>query len=150
MKKIFALVLGIAFSSIASAQVTELNQGKNDYRMTDCTLLANDVVLTLSANVTGAVNCNPDEVFIAMSFCHTSGLVANRSAVVTTDATGANVCTVSETNKCVQTVKGSSYPSASTQDGTVKSIFPGSTCSQANAVSVARSFNPPAAESEAE
>lgn len=148
MKRILALSLGLAFSSIAAAQVTGLNSGKNDYRMTDCGLLANDVVLTLSANVTGAVNCNADEVFVAMSFCHTSGLVANRSAVVTTDASGTTTCTVADGEDCVETVSGASYPSASTQDGTVKSVFPGQNCSQANAIAVATSFNPPADEGE--
>lgn len=143
MKKALILLVGLAASGIASAQVTNLDSGRNAYRMTDCGLLANDIVLTLSANVTGAVNCNDDENFVSLSFCHTSGLVANRSAVVTNDETGAVVCTVTDTEDCVQTVSGATFPSSTTADGTVRQIFPGNTCSQGNAATVAGSFNPP-------
>jgi hypothetical protein len=100
--------------------------------MTDCDLLANDIDIILSANVIGGIQCDEANNFIAISVCHSSGLVAERSAVVTEDDSGV-ICTVVQGGEnCVQTVTGASFPTATTNNGTVNSRFPGSTCTTGN------------------
>jgi len=131
MKKIILLLACLVASSAASAAIP-LTSGKNTVKMTDCSLFANDVDVVLSANVVGGVQCDDVNNFIAVSVCHTSGLVAERSAVVTTDATGVICTVVAGTEDCVQTVTGSTFPSATTTNGTVTSRFPGNTCSTTN------------------
>jgi hypothetical protein len=110
--------------------------------MDQCALLANDIQLNLSNNVIGAVNCNADDVTVAISFCHTSGLVAQRTVPVTRDINGEVVCTVTADENCVETVTGATHPSASTDDGTVTQVFPGQNCTAASVAAVANSYAP--------
>lgn len=136
MKKILPLLAAIAMmaSGAVSAATTTiaLNSGPNDYAMTDCSLLANDIQLILTSNVIGHIQCDDTNNFIAVGVCHTSGLVSDRSSVVTTDASGNVICTVAGAETCITTVTGSAYPTANTDNGTVTSMFPGTTCSAAN------------------
>lgn len=115
----------------------ELSGGPNDVTMVNCGLLANDIQLVLSNNVVGGVACNAATAIVALSACHTTGQTASRSAVVTTNDAGTVTCTVTATENCVETVTGSSFPTASTAQGTVSNQFPGQACSAAQAVTVA-------------
>lgn len=140
MKK-FSLFAVAAFSVAASgaavAAYPQLTGGPNDVTMVDCSLLANDIQLVLSNNVVGGVQCNTTDNFVAISLCHTSGQSASRSAVVTTDDQGNITCTISPTENCVETVSGSSFPTASTLQGTVAVQFPGQACTETTATAVA-------------
>lgn len=140
MKKLSLIVAGFCgalASGSAMAVYPELGGGPNNVTMVDCGLLANDIQLVLSNNVVGGVACNTTTAIVALSACHTTGQTASRSAVVTTDETGAVTCTVSDTENCVETVTGSSFPTASTAQGTVSNQFPGQACSATQAVAVA-------------
>lgn len=141
MKKTALLLIGLMVSgaSMAATTTQELGSGPNGYKMTTCDLLANDISIVVSQNAVGGVACNNVDNIVGLSICHTSGLTAERSSVVTTDNSGATVCTVSDTEKCIQTVSGATFPRASTTDGTVRQWFPGSgtQCTAANAVTQA-------------
>lgn len=142
MKKLTLIVAGFCgfmAAGQAFAVYPELAGGPNDVTMVNCTLLANDIQLVLSNNVVGGVACNTATAVVALSACHTTGQTASRSAVVTTDDTGAVICTVGTPagNTCVQTVTGSSFPTASTAQGTVSNQFPGAACTAAQAVTTA-------------
>jgi hypothetical protein len=128
----FAGLMGLIVSGTSAAQ--QLNPGNNDVLMTDCSLLANDITLVMSANVVGGFSCNEAQNIAAVSTCHQNGQTNERSSVVTT-TNGVATCTITSTEDCVSTVSGASFPTASTTDGTVLSEFPGSTCSAANAES---------------
>jgi hypothetical protein len=141
MKKIALLSVALMASSGAFA-ADPLTSGPNDYRMTSCSLLANDIRLILTENVVGAVNCDETNNFVALSTCHSSGSTNTRSRVVTKDESGAVICTVTESETCIQEVSGSQYPSATTVDGTVSSVFPGSNCAADTVGAVADSFSP--------
>lgn len=132
MKKIILLLAGLVASGAASAAIP-LNAGNNDVQMADCNLFASDIVVTLSQNVVGGMKCDEANNFVAVSVCHTRGLVSERSAVVTKNAEGDVICTVvAGTEDCVETVTGSAFPTATTADGTVGSQFPGNTCNATN------------------
>lgn len=142
MKKltlIVASLCGFAVSGQALAVYPQLGGGPNDVTMVNCTLLANDIQLVLSNNVVGGVACNTGTAVVALSACHTTGQTASRSAVVTTNDAGAVICVVGTPagNTCVKTVTGSSFPTASTAQGTVGNQFPGGDCTAAAAVGVA-------------
>lgn len=142
MKKIELFATGLCvfmMSGFASAAYPELAGGTNNINMVDCNLLANDVKIVLSNNVVGGVQCNTDDNFVALSVCHTAGLTASRSAVVTEDANGNTICTVGPDEKCVETVTGASFPTATSARGTVSSQFPGQACTTANALANAES-----------
>lgn len=142
MKKLPLIVAGFCgfmASGMAFAVYPELGGGPNDVTMVDCSLLANDIELVLSNNVVGGVACNTTTNVVALSLCHTSGQTASRSAVVTTDDAGLVTCIVGTPagETCVETVEGSSFPTASTAQGTVSNQFPGQDCTATNAVGVA-------------
>ena len=128
MKKLPLIVAGfcgIMASGHALAVYPALAGGPNDVTMVNCSLLANDIQLVLSNNVVGGVACNTTSAVVALSTCHTTGQTASRSAVVTQNPDGTPKCTVSATETCVETVTGSSFPTASTAQGTVSNQFGG-------------------------
>lgn len=132
MKKltlIAASFCGFMASGHALAVYPELAGGPNDVTMVNCSLLANDIELVLSNNVVGGVACNTGTAVVALSACHTTGQTASRSAVVTLNPDGSVKCTVDTAagTTCVETVTGSSFPTASTSQGTVSNQF-GGTC----------------------
>jgi len=135
MKKIFLVLATLATLMVSNSALAAftLNGGTNDYRLTDCSLLANDIDIVLTSNVIGGVQCDTANNFIALSVCHTSGLVTERSAVVLdTNGDGTQDCTVTETEDCVQTVSGAQFPTATTANGTVTSQYPQQTCNATN------------------
>lgn len=128
MKKLTLIAAGFCgfmASGLAMAAYPELAGGSNDVTMVNCSLLANDIELVLSNNVVGGMACNTVTAVVALSACHTSGQTASRSAVVTKNPDGTTKCTVSATEDCVETVTGSSFPTASTAQGTVSNQFGG-------------------------
>ena len=129
----------VSGTAAAVTQDHNLDAGQNPILMTDCTLLANDITVTLSANVTGGLSCDQDDSVVAVSVCHTKGLKSSRSSVVT-QTNGVVTCTVTTAEACINTVSGSSYPTVSTVDGTVAQEYPESACSQANALGVAQAI----------
>lgn len=139
MKKIIVLLTAMMISPMVTAAPTTLPTTNFDYRITDCSLLANDIRIILTSNVVGTADCNAANNRVALSLCHTSGQSNDRSAVVTdTDGDGINDCDpATDAAQCVQTVTGSVFPSASTGNGTVVQSFPGQTCSAANAAAIA-------------
>lgn len=149
MRKLPLMVAGICgfmASGLVMADYPELTGGRNAVTMVDCSLLANDIELVLSNNVVGGVACNTATAVVALSACHTTGQTASRSAVVTLNDDGSVKCTVAGDETCVETVTGSSFPTASTAQGTVSNQFPGQACTAAQAVTVAgtQAPNPPA------
>lgn len=138
MKKIMLAAAGVcALMGSGVASAIDLGGGTNQVLMTDCSLLANDINLIVSNNVVGSLICDTGTNFAAISLCHTAGQTNSRSAVVTTDADGNTTCTITADEDCVETVEGSSFPSASTRFGTVSAQFPGQECSVANAQTIA-------------
>lgn len=138
MKKVILAAVGVcALMGSGLASAIDLGGGTNAVPITDCSLLANDVNLIVSNNVVGSLVCDTGTNFAAISLCHTSGQTTSRSAVVTTDADGNTTCTITDTEKCVEAVTGSSFPSASTRLGTVSQQFPGQDCTVANAQTIA-------------
>lgn len=141
MKKLqmmFVGVLGVAASGLAMAAPIPIGAGGDTLNILQCTQLANDTRLTLSANVVGAADCD-DATFIGFSACHSSGLSADRSASVAPTAPviagGTPTCTAPLTltgtgvdQRCTGAVSGSSFPTATTGQGTVISRFPGADC----------------------
>lgn len=74
--KIIALVAGMTLSAIASAGTFENgdNKGLNEIKSADdCTLLSEDVRVSLSASVQGGYECDTDTNVIAVSMCHPNG-----------------------------------------------------------------------------
>lgn len=139
MKKLPLMVAGFCgfmASGLAMAAYPQLAGGPNDVTMVNCSLLANDIELVLSNNVVGGMACNTTTAVVALSACHTSGQTASRSAVVTTNPDGTVKCTVAEGTTCVETVTGSSFPTASTAQGTVSNQF-GGACSDTAATAKA-------------
>lgn len=137
MKK-SAFILAAMMASSGAMAATTLSEGKNIYTMQQCTLLANDITMVTSKGVVAAVACDTNTNFMAVSTCHSKGLTATRSAAVTSNAAGDTTCTVVTGGEtCVQTVTGSLFPSASTKNGTVTQIFPGSACDSTNAGTIA-------------
>lgn len=143
MKKLqmmFVGVLGVAASGMAMAAPIPVGAGGTTLNMTtQCTQLANNTRIVLSANVAGAVDCD-DATFIGLSACHASGLQVNRNVSVapTPPVAPATVptCTAPLTltgtapdQRCTGAVTGSSFPTATTGQGTVISRFPGADCS---------------------
>lgn len=130
MKKLPLIVAGfcgIMASGHALAVYPQLAGGTNAVTMVNCSLLANDIELVLSNNVVGGLACNTTTAVVALSTCHTTGQTASRSAVVTQNPDGSVKCTVGTGVTCVETVTGSSFPTASTAQGTVSNQF-GGTC----------------------
>jgi hypothetical protein len=135
MKKVILAAVGVwAVMGSGLASAIDLQGGTNAVPITDCALLANDINLILSNNVVGSLICDEDSNFAAISLCHSNGQTNSRSAVVTT---GTTPCVVSATEDCVVPVTGSSFPSASTEFGTVSPQFPGQACDATNAASIA-------------
>lgn len=139
MKKIALILAGLMASgaSVAATTAVSLNSGQNPVLMTDCNLLANDISVALTANVTGTLSCNDTDNIVGIALCHTKGLTASRSSVVTTDTTGTICTVVAGTEDCVVTVSGAQFPTVTTADGTVQQQFPATTCTQANTATVA-------------
>ena len=145
MKKIALLIAGLMASTASMAAVTtqQLAGGQNAVTMVTCDLLANDITITLTSNVTGGFACDNTNNVVALSVCHTKGLTADRSAVVTQNADGSPKCTIIQGSEtCVETVTGSSFPSATTENGTVTSHFPGATCTTAETETYAQGLLP--------
>lgn len=139
MKKltlIVASLCGFAVSGQALAVYPQLAGGPNDVTMVNCTLLANDIQLVLSNNVVGGLACDTATAVVALSACHSTGQTASRSAVVTLNPDGSVKCTVAAGTTCVETVTGSSFPTASTAQGTVSNQF-GGACSDTAATAKA-------------
>lgn len=140
MKKFAIILAGLMFTGIASAADKALDSGNNAIILTDCSLLANDITIGLTSNVTGYMSC--DDVtknHVAISLCHTKGLTSTRSAVVTT-VDGVATCTISSTENCVQSTGGAVFPSVTTEDGTVRQEYPGDNCTQANTLTRAQAL----------
>ncbi|WP_372865645.1 hypothetical protein [Spongiibacter sp.] len=146
MKKFPLAVAGFcAFmtAGYASAVTTDLAAGNNAIILTDCPLLANDITLVLSNNVVGSLACEPTTSVAAISVCHTKGQKSSRSAVVTLEDDGVTVkCTVSETETCIESVSGSTFPTASTGSGQVTQQYPDTECSQTAVTAVANAQAP--------
>lgn len=133
MKKVILAAVGVwAVMGSGLASAIDLTGGTNAVPITDCALLANDINLILSNNVVGSLICDDASNFAALSLCHSNGQTNSRSAVVTSGG-----CVVSSTEDCVEPVTGSSFPSASTEFGTVSPQFPGQACDATNAASIA-------------
>lgn len=64
--------------------------------LTDCSMLQDDVTLTLSTGVLGAYKCSPANNTIAVSTCHTAGRTASRSIDVPCVQTLSNPPVVGE------------------------------------------------------
>lgn len=141
MKKIIFLMASLMVSGTAWSAIS-LSGGNNDFRMADCNLLANDTEVTLTSNVVGGIQCDEGNNYIALSTCHSNGLVSERSAVVTEDNDGTTICTVTPDEDCVEVVSGSAFPTASTDKGTVSSLFPEQTCSAGNVESHVDGLSP--------
>lgn len=137
MKKFMLAAAGVcALMTSGLAAAVDLGGGTNEVIMSDCSLLANDVDMVLSNNVIGSLICNDTTNFAALSLCHTSGQTKSRSAVVTTDADGNTTCTITDTEDCVESVEGATFPSASTRFGTVSAQF-GGDCGTARTSAIA-------------
>lgn len=138
MKKI---ILAVCLFVSTAASATDLTGGNNAVLMTDCNMIANDIVLVMSSNALGAFDCNEANKIFAISACHTAGSSIGRSAVVldpnNTPADTTDDCVVTATEKCVQTVTGAAFPTASTVNGTVGNRYPGATCSNADSQTLA-------------
>lgn len=150
MKKIILTIAGLIGLMVAgnASAAFSLIPGSNDYRMVDCTLLANDTELVLTSNVVGGIQCDSVNNFIALSVCHTSGQVNERSAVVLDPNDTPNDPTddcdpTTDANGCVVTVSGAAFPTATTARGTVASAFPEQTCEAANVESYVDAIAPP-------
>ena len=145
-------LFGLMASGMASAQVAPdydqvLNSGSNNLIMGDCPLLANDIRIILTNGVVGAIACHPGNTTVALSVCHGSGLTSNRSETVARDEPGegesVGACPAGSTDggvptaPCIATVSGAKFPSASTQRGTVSSLFPDAACDTADAQTIA-------------
>jgi len=134
MKTIQLMVAGlVGLMASATVSAEALNSGNNDYLMSECTLLANDIKLILSGGVQGDIACDTDVNVVAVSVCHTAGLATSRSTAFKKGdvISGTTTCDVDE--GCVETVTGSAFPSASTANGTVASRYPGNDCTTDNA-----------------
>lgn len=146
MKKLPLAVAGFCVfmaAGYASAETTALTGGNNNIILTDCPLLANDITLVLSNNVIGSLKCEDTEDIAAISVCHTKGQQSSRSAVVTLAADGVTVvCTVDDDEDCIESVAGSTFPTASTGSGTVTQQYPDAECSAAAVAAVAEEQAP--------
>lgn len=101
-------------------------------RTTDCTLLQDNVAVTLSTGVRAGWNCNTGATVpsIGIAACHANGRTASRSAQrVTCDNTVDPVTCSSET----VTTTGAVFPAATTRGGNMQMAFPGANCTAANA-----------------
>lgn len=80
MKKIIFSVTVCAsmFAGAAFAAGTAISSGQL-ISTTNCTLLQDDVKLTLSNGVIGAYNCVANANSVLVSTCHTAGRIASRS-----------------------------------------------------------------------
>jgi hypothetical protein len=145
MKKFPLAVAGfcaLMTASYASAVTTALVEGNNDIILTDCPLLANDITLVLSSNVVGSLACETTTGVAAVSVCHTKGQKSSRSAVVTKNADGTTKCTVTATETCIESVGGSTFPTASTGSGQVTQQYPDAECSAGETQKVAEAQAP--------
>lgn len=131
MKKITLLLAGLMASGMASAVQLEAS---GNVTIADCGLLNEDVRINLSTGVNAGVDCSP--TIIAMSACHTAGKQTSRTVnlreVTVTDSRGEDVvrkipCALTETGCATETVTGPATPTASTEQGTVITQYPGGT-----------------------
>lgn len=123
MKKIALLFVGLMASGAASALQFE---STGPFRMTDCTLLNEDVTITLTTGVKAGVACDTTTNQIGIATCHIAGRTATRSAEkeeCVTNTDGTQTCT-----PVVETVEGPAMPTATTRFGTVRTEFPTGTC----------------------
>ena len=130
MKKFIFVVAGLMASSVASA--VQLS-ASGPVTMANCTLLNEDVTINLSTGVNAGVSCSPS--IIAMSACHTAGKQTSRTvnlrSITLEDSRGVEVtrkvpCTLNVDEGCAtETVTGPATPTASTEEGTVVSQYPG-------------------------
>ncbi|MNG05583.1 hypothetical protein D3C84_887810 [compost metagenome] len=96
----------------------------------------------LSNNVVGALACEPTTSVAAISVCHINGQKSTRTAVVLKNADGTEKCVVAEGEDCVETIGGSTFPTASTGSGQVTQQYPDAVCSQGETASVAEAQAP--------
>lgn len=101
-------------------------------RTTDCTLLQDNVAVTLSNGVQAGWNCNTTATVqsIGLAMCHLNGRTASRSAQVVTCDNNVDPVTCSSSTS---TTTGAVFPAATTRGGNMQMIFPGSACTAANA-----------------
>lgn len=140
MKKLSLVFAGLMFSGVASAALTLPASGQ--LTLVDCpgtagvSPLLEDVTISLTAGVSAGFACNNTQV--VMAACHSAGRTTARSAVVNVPAgcgtgQGQTACTGTAT----QQVTGPSFPTASTNGGTVAAEYPVATvnggCTGANA-----------------
>lgn len=139
MKKVTLVVAALLFSGAVSAQKLE---GSDLVPVTTCTNLNEDVKINLTVGVVAGVNCATERV--ALSACHTGGMLKSRSVYLKpdpVDATKKISCTAGEAG-CVSTpVSGAAVPSATTLAGTVNNQYPGTgACTSTVAETVAGSM----------
>lgn len=106
--------------------------------LTDCSLLQDDVTLTLSTGVLGSFKCSPATNTVAVSTCHTAGRTASRSVDVpcvqtlTVPAVAGEVqCASATSNVNRSTSTGSAIFVGRTSGGAIGPLaLDGSACNQ--------------------
>lgn len=127
MKNFCLIFAGLMFSGMASAATVLTASG--ELTMVDCpgtagvSPLLEDVRISLTAGVNAGFACDNSQV--VMAACHTAGRTTARSAVVNIPdgcgtGAGQTACTGTETRQ----VTGPSFPTASTNGGTVVAEYP--------------------------
>lgn len=142
MKKFHIMLIGLLSLMVSgTASAIDLSTGQTtDITVVQCTQLADDIKIVLSANVTGSVDCTSNGTWAAVSVCHTTGLQSNRSyndTMTSTACSTAGGTYDASSGKCSGTTSGSKFPTATTANGTVSSLYPGANCSTSEAANQA-------------
>jgi hypothetical protein len=128
MKKIALVVAGILSSGVVHAVTFDAS---GSFRMTDCSLLNENVQINLSQGVRAGVVCNA-ATGVAVGTCHVGGRTAAREVeilVASTDPNAAPGTMVSQTPPVFETRRGPVVATASTRQGTVVPLYPqGTAC----------------------
>lgn len=118
MKKFALIIAGVMATGMAQAATTLVDSG--NLTKNNATLLNEDVTINLSANVVAGIAYDNTQIVIAT--CHEAGRTVERSAdVISTDNNGVQTTTTT-------VVTGAEMPTATTLQGTVIKMYPGSTC----------------------
>lgn len=131
MKKFALLIVGVMSSGLVHAVPFEASGA---FRMTDCSLLNENVQINLSQGVRAGVICNA-ATGVAVGTCHIGGRTAAREVEVLVPSTDPNApagTLVSQNPPVFATRTGPVVATASTRQGTVVPLYPqGAACTSA-------------------
>eukprot|EP00906_Rhabdomonas_costata_P007840 RCo011207 len=129
MKKELSII-GLAMAPALGMAQTPMT-GTTDVTVASCSLLQDNLKITLSQGVSGGYQCNTANNIFSLAACHTGGRVTTRTTNVQTPAGCGGTTTVNCTGSTTTTVSGSVVPLATTQGGSMTPKFPGSNCDAA-------------------